>query len=191
MVKIVLTTFFFSFFSPQFLGIRHGTRFPAAWKITCRCQNSPLQHGNSPGWNNSPICKAFCLYDSQPRKGGFRELKSQKFPGGSCPRSHLQAFALDGSFRKSVSIGSWFIRSSCYKLCALNTASSRSCRLGHVKKLRYTLINTFIQDSQARLHCSSFLSNTLCVTQRLDAVKAMRTGGRRRKDSLNENWRPV
>ena len=163
MVKIVWTTFFFFFFFPQFLGIRHGTRFPAAWKITCRCQNSPLQHGNSPGWNNSPICKAFCLYDSQPRKGGFRELKSQKFPGGSCPRTHLQAFALDGSFRKSVSIGTWFIRSSCYKLCALNTASSRSCRLGHVKKLRYTLINTFIQDSQARLHCSSFSCRTLCV----------------------------
>ena len=59
---------------------------------------------------NPPICKASLKENGQhsvmtqkPRKGDFRELKSTKFQGGSCP-SPPRSLCLHCSFRKLVGI---------------------------------------------------------------------------------------
>ena len=42
--------------------------------------------------------------NQKPGKANFRELVSQKMPGGACPRAPLEACSLGPLFRKSVSI---------------------------------------------------------------------------------------
>ena len=84
-----------------------------------------------------PFARLSVCTTPNPGKGPFRELKSQKCPGGACPRTHLQAFAL-GARLGNQSVLSPRSAPDLYGLlatdpCALNTASSRSCRLKLIK----------------------------------------------------------
>ena len=81
-----------------------------SWNLENDLDSYPLQYGNWPWWNNPPIFKAsmelanIVWMTQKPRKRDFRELKSEKFPGGACPPDLPQEIRFRLSIRKSLSI---------------------------------------------------------------------------------------